>query len=394
MLMKNAQGAAINVDSPLYIASAVILSKIGGAAFIVQPGFVQGMVNYLGFTDQQAGYAASAEMFGFAITTMILVFVSDRINWRTAMRVLLAIVVASNAACLISERFEFFTAMRFLAGIGGGGLVSLTFASLGKTSNPDRNYGIMVSCAMVFAAIVLFLMPTIYSNWGMRGFITFLLLYSLIGFPLTAFLPTSGEQHGQEEADAVDLPGGLKAFAIAAMLAYFVGQGGVWAYLGLMGEAGGASEQAVANALTFAQIAGIGGAMTAVILGARFGRLPPLILAIACGVIPLLVLMAGNGSMVYGGSVFVYNYGFNLAHPFLLATMAAFDRTGKVVVFAVAAQTAGMAVGPALAALLVENGVGAQVNIFGIVFFLLSIGLITPPALAQWRLLKARRVAA
>ena len=74
--------------------------------------------------------------------------------------------------------------------------------------------------------------------------------------------------------------------------------------------------------------------------------------------------------------------------------MAAFDRTGKIVVFAVAAQTAGMALGPAFAARLVENGVGAQVNIFGIAFFLLSFALITPPALAQWRLLRARRVSA
>ncbi len=348
------------------------------------------MVNYLGFTDQQAGYTASAEMFGFAAATLTLVFISSRINWRHAMGVLLAIVVIANALSLFATTFETFAPVRFLAGIGGGGLVSLTFTSLGLTSKPDRNYGYMVAAALVFAAGVLLLLPTIFSMAGMQGFIIFLIVFALIGVPFLRYLPTSGDQHGPEESDAVDLPGVFKGLAVAAMLSYFIAQGGVWAYLGLIGEAGGVSEQGVANALTLSQFTGIGGAMTAVLLGARFGRLPPLVLAIACGVGPLLVLMSAGGVMVYGASVLVYNYGFCLAHPFLLATMAAFDRTGKVVVLAVAAQTVGMALGPAFAARLVEGGVGSEVNIFGIIFFLLSLALITPPALAQWRMLKAR----
>ena len=50
-------------------------------SFIVQPVFVQGISNGLGFSAEQAGYAASAEMSGFALATILLVFLAGKINW-------------------------------------------------------------------------------------------------------------------------------------------------------------------------------------------------------------------------------------------------------------------------------------------------------------------------
>ena len=49
----------------------------------MQPGFVQGMVQYLGFDDRAAGHVASAEMFGIAATTVAMTFAAHRVNWRS-----------------------------------------------------------------------------------------------------------------------------------------------------------------------------------------------------------------------------------------------------------------------------------------------------------------------
>ncbi len=54
----------------------------------------------------------------------------------------------------------------------------------------------------------------------------------------------------QVERDAVDLRGRREGLALAAMFAYFLAQGVVWAYLFLIGIAGGLTEQQVANGLT------------------------------------------------------------------------------------------------------------------------------------------------
>jgi predicted MFS family arabinose efflux permease len=80
-----------------------------------------------------------------------------------------------------------------------------------------------------------------------------------------------------------------------------------------------------------------------------------------------------------------------MTHPFLLAAMASFDRRGRVVVYAVAMQMIGLAVGPSLAASVISEGHYVNVNWFGAGLFVLSLVLILPPVRAQ---AKSLRVAA
>ena len=73
---------AVDINSPLALAAALLLGVIGPEVFIVQPGFVQGLVAHYGFSEQQAGYVASAEMWGLAITTLMMSWVASRMDWR------------------------------------------------------------------------------------------------------------------------------------------------------------------------------------------------------------------------------------------------------------------------------------------------------------------------
>ncbi|MBT6210343.1 MAG: hypothetical protein HOI35_10015 [Woeseia sp.] len=93
--------------------------------------------------------------------------------------------------------------------------------------------------------------------------------------------------------------------------------------------------------------------------------------------------------MVFALAVGVYNFLWNLSHPYLLGAMASFDRRGRVVVYAVAMQMIGLAVGPFLAATVITEGEFDRVNKLGAALFLVSFILILPPVLAQ-----ARRAAA
>jgi predicted membrane-bound dolichyl-phosphate-mannose-protein mannosyltransferase len=63
--------------------------------------------------------------------------------------------------------------------------------------------------------------------------------------------------------------------------------------------------------------------------------------------------------------------------------MASFDRHGRVVVYAVAAQMLGLAVGPAFAASLLGEGDYSRVINAGIGLFLLSYLLILIPLIAH-----------
>ena len=378
----------IDVNSRRTLAAAILVGVIGPEVFIVQPGFVQGLVEHVGFDDQGAGYAASAEMFGIAVTTILLTFFAHRVNWRVVIAACLLTMALANALCTVTDDLNVFVLLRVLAGLGAGGLVSLSFAAIGLTDKPERNFGFLIMWVLVYGAIALVLMPSTYALAGMNGVLWFFALFPLAALPVLRYLPITGENAVQVEADAVNLPGKLKGLALFAMLAYFIAQGVVWAYLFLIGVAGGLTEQLVANGLTISQFAGIAGALLTALLGNRFGRSLPLSLGILGGALCLLFLVGQFEFLVFALAVSVYNFAWNLTHPFLLAAMASFDRRGRIVVYAVAMQMVGLAIGPSLAASVIDEGDYVNVNWLGGGLFVLSLVLILPPVLAQAKALR------
>lgn len=370
-------------NTRLRLVAAILVGVIGPEVFIVQPGFVQGLVQNLGFDDQSAGYVASIEVWGIATTTALMTFFAQRFNWRRVIAVSLLIVSLSNALCIVVHDKSLFVVLRFLAGAGAGSLVSLSFTTVGLTEHPDRNFGYLIMWVLLYGAVVLYLMPTAYALSGMTGALIFFAAFPLTALPLVRAFPTSGEAAATVEADAVNLATPWKALALSAMFAYFIAQGVAWAYLFLIGTAGGLTEQHVATALTLSQVAGVAGALLPAMVGHRFGRWRPLTIGIVGGAVALAFLIGRFEYLPFTLWVCAYNFFWNMTHPFLLGSMASFDRRGRVVVYAVAMQMLGLAIGPALAASVIAPAHYARVNWLAIAFFALSWVCILPPVLVQ-----------
>ncbi|HEY6921908.1 MAG TPA: MFS transporter [Steroidobacteraceae bacterium] len=370
-------------EARLRLVAAILVGVIGPEVFIVQPGFVQGLVQNLGFDDQGAGYAASIEVWGITATTLVMTFFSHRFNWRKVITASLLVVAAANAACIAVHSKEAFMALRFVAGAGAGSLISLSFTTVGLTENPDRNFGYLIMWVLLYGAVVLYAMPEAYALSGMTGALLFFALFPLTALPFVSAFPETGEGGASVEADAVNLPPSLKSLALLAMLAYFIAQGVAWAYLFLIGTAGGLSEQQVATGLTLSQVAGVAGALLPALIGGRFGRWRPLTVGIVGGALCLLFLIGRFQYLPFAFWVCLYNFFWNMTHPYLLGSMASFDRRGRVVVLAVAAQMLGLAIGPALGATVISPGQYASVNYIAIAMFAISWLCILPPVLIQ-----------
>jgi predicted MFS family arabinose efflux permease len=380
------QSGSFELNSRKTLWSTFLVGVIAPEVFIVQPGFVQGLVEYVGFDDQGAGFAMTAEMFGLATTTILMTFTAQRVNWRAVILGSLIVMFLANVLCTLTTDLNTFMALRFLAGLGAGSLVSLSFAAIGLTRNPDRNFGLLIMWVLTYGAIVLWLMPSAYALAGMNGVLWFFALFPLVAVPFIRNLPADGESLAQVEEDAVNLTTGMKAMALIAMLAYFIAQGAVWAYLFLIGLAGGLSEQEVANGLTLSQFAGIAGALLAATMSNRYGRSLPLTVGILGGALCLYFLVGRYEFLVFALAVGIYNFAWNMTHPFLLAAMASFDRRGRVVVYAVAMQMVGLAIGPGLAASVIAEGDYINVNWLGAGLFVVSLALILPPVIAQTKI--------
>jgi hypothetical protein len=149
----------------------------------------------------------------------------------------------------------------------------------------------------------------------------------------------------------------------------------------------------VANGLTVSQFAGIAGALGAALTAGRYGRALPLSIGILGGAATLYFLVGQFDAAIYLIAVSIYNLAWNFTHPYLLGAMASFDRRGRVVVYAVAMQMLGLAVGPSLAASVIREGIYVNVNLLGGALFLVSAALILPPVLAQSRRIRAPQAA-
>lgn len=215
----------------LRLVAAILVGVIGPEVFIVQPGFVQGLVQNLHFDDQGAGYAASIEVWGITATTLVMTFLSHHFNWRKVITGSLLLVAAANAACIGVHSKEVFVALRFVAGAGAGSLISLSFTTVGLTENPDRNFGYLIMWVLLYGAVVLYLMPAAYALSGMTGVLLFFAVFPLTALPLVRMFPAGGAAAATVEADAVNLSPSLKSLALLAMFTYFVAQGVAWAYL-------------------------------------------------------------------------------------------------------------------------------------------------------------------
>ncbi len=108
----------IDVNSRSSILATIYLSVIGAAVFIVQPGFVQGLVGYYGFNEQQVGYIASAEIWGIAVTAVALALGGHSYSWQKILRASIILALVGNLASLASNDASVFGGLRFLAGLG------------------------------------------------------------------------------------------------------------------------------------------------------------------------------------------------------------------------------------------------------------------------------------
>jgi predicted MFS family arabinose efflux permease len=371
----------VDINSRQSIVAIVYLAVVGPCVFILQPGFVQGLVAHLGLSEQQAGLIASAEMFGLAATTVLLSFVSTKVTWRKFTMICLFICVLGNLASLGQSDFNTLRVIRFITGLGSGGIISLTFTMMGLTERSDRNFGYIVVWVLTYGAFGLLLMPQAYATVGMNGVLVFFAAFCALGLVFVKHLPDSGD-HVETTAKQVHFSTALKGISLAAILSYNIGIGMVWAYLFLVGLEAGMGEQAVANALTVSQFLGIAGAFLAVLFEVRLGRLLPLAIGILGGAASIYYLVGDIGSTEYWIAVCGFNFLWNLSMPYLLATLADFDHRGRIVVHGVSMQFIGYAVGPAIAARLLGFGYDV-INTTAVVLFVAAALLLLPGVMAQ-----------
>ena len=373
---------SLDINSSSSVWAIIWISFIATHVFIVQPGFVQGLIEYVGFTEEFAGLLATWEMWGIAAGTVLVISIASKVSWRLLTLAFIIMCVVGNALSIGQASYDTLRFLRFLTGVGAGGMIAITFIMAGLTARADRNFALIIVLVLSYGTIVMWGMPRAYQSIGMNGMLIFFCLFCLTGLYFLRNLPDAGEAHADLEGD-YNYASWLRFLTLAGILVFNVGIGIVWVFLFPVGLETGMTEQGVANVIMISQLFGIAGALFVVFNEVRFGRLVPLMFGMVAIAFSIFLLLGDTPQRNFWFAVCGFNLLWNIIMPYTLSTAGDFDARGKTVGYAISLQMIGLAIGPYIATRLLSTGgfdAGSQA---AIVAFLAAAVLMLPGVLAQ-----------
>lgn len=339
------------------LGPAIALGVMGNSVIYMIPLLVGGMVSDRGFSEQAAGYMASADLGGYALATFLTAMVITRWSWHRLAFAGLAVILVANVLTTFTHDVLSFAGIRVVSGFGCGVLAALASVSVGQSDNPDRNYGLLLAAALLFGTAALWGMPWLLTHYGLNSAYW---LLSVLAIASCFVVPRLPEWHAPAAAGASVGGAGTQWFqavlVLAAILIFWAAQNDVYAYIERVGNAASLDAEFIGFTLGVANLTGFVGASLVAAMGTRFGRLVPLIIATLVQIACIVVLTHDLTPWRYLVAISATSLSWNVVNPFQLGSLAGVDRTGKALALAATVTGAGLAIGPAAAATALGHG--------------------------------------
>ncbi len=364
-------------DQPMKIAAAVALSCIGVFGIFASPILVSALGATLGMTHEQTGSITAAEQLGTALATLAAIGWVRTFNWRRIALLAIVVVVAVNLLSAWQTDADSLTVLRFIAGFAGqGSAFAIAIAIINDSGNHDRNFAFAIAAQVAVGILTLLTLPPLAKLYGIGGVMWPLAGLALLVLPLIRWVPLHPRKKPAAAQGASESASVVPALvALAIILVWCTGLGGVWAFIIKIGDASAVLDATAAGrALAISTLAGVGGALAASWLADRLGRLIPVTVGLVVQIIALSLLRGDMSFVQFAATCAVFQIFWNFTGPYLMGTVAASDFTGRLSVAIPTAQLGGFAIGPVLAGrLMTENGLSAAnfVGIAGCAFALL-----------------------
>jgi predicted MFS family arabinose efflux permease len=341
------------------LLAAVLLSFLATAGLFyvnIMAALVDGLITGAGLTAKQAGLVASANVYGAALGALGAVFVVKRLPWRpTAVAVLVALIGIDLVSTILRQP-ELLMAVRFGDGLLGGFLVGMAFSVIARTGNPDRTFGMLLVVQFGLGGVGLLFLPRLVPIYGPGVLFLALAAFSLTTLAMTPFIADYPIAKPSGSAPRAPIRKGPLALAFMAVFLFQAGNMGLAAYIIGLGKASGLKLDFITQTLGVANWLGALGSVLVVVMGLRFGRLWPVLIAMALTLAGTWALHLSHLPWVYVVANIGTGMTWSFTIPYLLGLCAAFDKAGQMAALAGFFSKMGLASGPAVAALVMGGG--------------------------------------
>jgi predicted MFS family arabinose efflux permease len=337
------------------LVAAIILGTVGALTILIVPGFVLLVGAQSGLDDRHLGFVAAWDINTVAALIGIATFLISRLNWRHLALAGVALIVLGDLLTALSHGYSGIVAARICAGAGEGLAVAVSFAALGSATNPDRAFGIYLVVCLTVAAGILAVLPGAQARFGAASVFVALGAVTLASGALLPWLPARNPR-AAAWAGAPPPVSRLLAFAgLSGVFLNFIAEGAMWSYFGRIGAASGVAPVTIGAAMGLSSFSGMGGALLAIMVVNRLGRILPLVVSGLISVVSFWLLQGHVTAAALLAAGVLFNFGWNMTQPLLAGVCAEADAQGRVVVAMGCIQTVGFGLGPAIAALTLRH---------------------------------------
>lgn len=325
---------------------------------MAMPVIVGAWSDYAGFSDQEAGLLAAVDAGGGVFASLSVAMILRRVNWRLLALSGICLAIAGNLAAMFASTFIQLAPCRALAGFGSGTIYALGLAALATTQHTGRNFSILLFAQVCFGMLEINIFPYLAESGGMNG----IYLGMAIAFGCSLILVTQLPHSAAEQAQATDhkaplnnsATGFLAWLCLGAVFLFYIAMGSFWAYVERIGRSGGLSAGVITDSLTYTQLLSLLGCVIAGWLSGRIGQSRPLIVSLLCMALALYSLTLEFTAFSFVAALCVFFLLWNAIDIYQLGTLANMDHSGSFAARVPAFQTTAVALGPALAAWLLE----------------------------------------
>ncbi|WP_068547431.1 MFS transporter [Thalassotalea crassostreae] len=337
----------------------------------IMPAIIDGLKDGAGFTDQQAGFVGSANLYGAAFGALLAVFIIKKINWQRWSYALLVAILAIDFVCIYINSPTMMIAIRALHGITGGLLVGIGFGIISRTSEADKTFGYLLLIQWSLGGLGIMFLPGLVPEYGTAAMFISLMVFTVVTLMMLPFLgdyPIKNDEHKSTNTAKIKrLPLMLTLFAI------FMFQGanmGLFAYVIGLAKAEGLMIDFISTSLGLASWIALFGAFLVIVIGTKYGRTVPIIAAIVLTAISTWLLHFSESANVYLIANIIIGITWAFILPYLFGICSELDKAGQMAALGGFASKMGLASGPMVAALFLGN------DNYGLLIDMAAIGLV------------------
>jgi len=342
-----------SADSPSLTAAIVAFSAIVPLALLVAPILTTQLMHERGLTASQVGAYFLFELGGISAASLPAMLWLGRVPSTRVARIAAVLFIIGNLVSTASLPLPALLLVRLITAMAGGSIMLLCMAAAGASARRDRLFGFWLTGQLVLGAAGLALLPTLFARFGIAAQFGVMAGLMLLALPLTSRLRVSSRP--PTDSTPLSLPVLLTAAVMLAILAFYLGLGGTWAFMSVIAEHSGLAATTVAGQLAAASLFGIVGAVAATWAAGHLPRRACLAVGYACLIGAVLALLLPQSGTGFAASAYAFKFGWTFALPFILAAAAGRDPTGKIMAPVNLVIGTGTSVGPLIAGAILQR---------------------------------------